>query len=241
MLGVLVNVCTVLLGSGIGLLFKKGIPQRVSRAAMVGLGACTLYIGISGSLVGKNVLILIAAVVLGAVTGTLLRIDDAINRMAAAVENKWKKEGRSGSLAEGLVTATLLFCVGSMTVTGSIQAGLIGDHSVLITKAMLDLVSSMMLASSLGIGVMLASVSVMVIQGGLVLLAEWIAPVMSAGAIDEMTCAGSLLIVMIGTNLMGITKIKVADFLPAILFAPLLYSALPLFEGLYTWVMGLLC
>jgi uncharacterized membrane protein YqgA involved in biofilm formation len=119
-----------------------------------------------------------------------------------------------------------------MTVTGSIQAGLTGDNSVLITKAMLDLVSSMMLASSLGIGVLLAAVSVLVIQGGLVLLAGLLTPLMTASAINEMTCAGSLLIVMIGTNLMGITKIKVADFLPAIVFAPLICNLLPLFEKL---------
>lgn len=224
MLGVIVNVITVIFGSGIGLLFKKGIPEKVSTAAMIGLGACTLYIGISGSLCGENVLIVIASVVLGAISGTLLNIDGAINRLAEGVETKLKKEGQNVSLAEGLVTATLLFCVGSMTVTGSIQAGLTGDHSVLITKATLDLVSSMMLASSLGFGVMLASVSVFAIQGGLVLLAGLIAPFMSTGAINEMTCVGSLLIMMIGTNLMGITKIKVADFLPAILYAPILYN-----------------
>lgn len=233
MLGVIVNVITVIIGSSIGLLFKKGIPEKVSRAAMIGLGACTLYIGISGSLVGENVLILIASVVLGAIVGTLLNIDGAINRLAEKVESKFKKEGSNVSIAEGIITATLLFCVGSMTVTGSIQAGLTGDNSVLITKAMLDLVSSMMLASSLGIGVLLSSVAVFIIQGGLVLLAGLIAPIMSTGAINEMTCAGSILIIMIGTNLMGITKIKVADFLPAILFAPIIYNVVPLFEKLW--------
>ena len=229
MLGVIVNVITVLVGSLVGLLFKKGIPEKVSKAAMIGLGACTLYIGISGSLCGENVLLLIAAVVLGAICGTLLDIDGAINRLAEKVENKFKKEGKKASVAEGLVSATLLFCVGSMTVTGSIQAGLTGDNSILITKATLDLVSSMMLASSLGIGVMLASVPVLVIQGGLVLLAGVISPFMSTGAINEMTCAGSLLIIMIGTNLMGITKLKVADYLPAILFAPIIYNIVALF------------
>lgn len=228
MLGVLVNVITVIAGSCVGLLFKKGIPEKVSKAAMTGLGACTLYIGISGSLCGENVLILIGSVVLGAICGTLLDIDGAINNLAQKVETRFKKEGQKASVAEGLVTATLLFCVGSMTVTGSIQAGLTGDNSVLITKATLDLVSSMMLASSLGIGVLLSAGSVFVIQGGLVLLAELIAPFMSTGAINEMTCAGSLVIVMIGTNLMGITKIKVADYLPAILFAPLIYNIIQL-------------
>lgn len=230
MLGVLVNVLTVIVGSSVGLLFKKGIPEKVSHAAMVGLGACTLYIGITGSLSGENVLILIAAVVLGAIVGTLLNIDGGINDLAEKVENKFKKDGSNVSIAEGIITATLLFCVGSMTVTGSIQAGLTGDNSVLITKAMLDLVSSMMLASSLGVGVLLSAAAVFVIQGGLVLLAGLLAPLMSAGAINEMTCAGSILIIMIGTNLMGITKIKVADYLPAILFAPVIYNVIPLFS-----------
>ena len=223
------NVITVVVGSLVGLLFRKGIPEKVSKAAMVGLGACTLYIGISGSLCGENVLILIAAVVLGAIVGTLINIDGAINRLAEKVEHKFKQEGKKVSVAEGLVSATLLFCVGSMTVTGSVQAGLTGDNSVLITKATLDLVSSMMLASSLGVGVLLSAVSVLVIQGGLVLLAGLIAPFMNSGAINEMTCAGSLLIIMIGTNLMGITKIKVADYLPAIVFAPILYNIAALF------------
>ena len=236
MIGVIINVITVLLGSSIGLLFKKGIPERVTTVAMIGLGACTLYIGISGSLVGENTLILIVSVVLGAIVGTLLNIDGAINRLAGKVEEKFRKNGKGVSVAEGLVSATLLFCVGSMTVTGSIQAGLTGDNSVLITKAMLDLVSSMMLASSLGVGVLLSSVAVFVIQGGLVLLAELISPVMSAGAINEMTCAGSILIIMIGTNLMGITKIKVADFLPAILFAPVIYNIVPLLEKLWSMI-----
>ena len=230
MLGVLINVITVILGSSAGLLFKKGIPERVSSAAMVGLGACTLYIGISGSLQGENVLILIASVVLGGISGTLLNIDGGIAGLAEKAESRFRKTGSDISVAEGIISATLLFCVGSMTVTGSIQAGLTGDNSLLITKAMLDLVSSMILASSLGVGVLLSAAAVLVIQGGLVLLAGLIAPFMSTGAINEMTCAGSILIIMIGTNLMGITKIKVADYLPAIVFAPILHNLIPLFE-----------
>ena len=237
MIGVIVNVITVIIGSLIGMLFKKGTPERVSNAVMTGLGACTVYIGISGSLVGKNVLILIASVVLGAIVGTLVNIDGAINKLAKWVETKFKKGDSDVSIAEGIITATLLFCVGSMTVTGSIQAGLSGDNSILITKAMLDLVSSMMLASALGIGVLMSSVAVFIIQGGLVLLAGLLAPVMSTYAINEMTCAGSILIIMIGTNLMGITKIKVADFLPAIIFAPVICNILPLLEKLWNVVM----
>lgn len=233
MIGVLVNVFTVILGSSIGLLFKKGISERVSRTAMAGLGACTLYIGISGSLCGENTLILIVAVVFGAIIGTLLNIDGSINRLAQKVEIKFKKNGTDVSVAEGMVSATILFCVGSMTITGSIQAGLMGDNSILITKAMLDLVSSIMLASSLGFGVLLSAAAVFVIQGGLVLIAELISPLMSTVVINETICVGSILIIMIGTNLMGITKIKVADFLPAILLAPIIYNLIPLIEKLW--------
>lgn len=230
MIGVLVNVITVIIGSCVGLLLKKGIPEKVSSAAMTGLGACTLYIGISGSLCGENVLILIASIVLGVITGTLLNIDGAINILAEKAEAKFKKDGKQISIAEGLVTATLLFCVGSMTVTGSIQAGLTGDNTLLFTKATLDLVSSAMLASTLGIGVLLAAATVLVIQGSLVLLAGLIAPLMSTGAINEMTCAGSILIMIIGTNMMGMTKIKVADFLPAIVYAPIIYNIILLIK-----------
>jgi len=109
MIGVIVNVITVIIGSCIGLLFKKGIPERVSNAAMIGLGACTLYIGISGSLCGENVLILIASVVLGAIVGTLLNIDGAINALAGKVESRFKKDGANISIAEGLVSDDALF------------------------------------------------------------------------------------------------------------------------------------
>ena len=210
-----------------------GIPERVANAVMIGLGACVLYIGISGTLACDNVLILIAAVVLGTIVGTLLNIDGAINKLAALVEKKFNKGEKKVSVAEGLISATLLFCVGSMTVTGSIQAGLTGDNSVLYTKAVLDLISSIILASSLGIGVLFAAVSVFVIQGSLVLLAGLIEPLMSAGMINEMTAAGSLLIIMMGTNMMGITKIKVADFLPVIIFSPIIYALVELFKQLF--------
>lgn len=232
MVGVIINIITVIIGSCIGLVFKKGIPERVSSAVMIGLGMCTIYIGIDGALVGENVLIVIAAMVLGAIVGTLLDIDGAMARLSGAVERRFQKSGKGCSVAEGFMTATLLFCVGSMTVTGSIKAGLDGDNSILITKATLDLVSAMMLASSLGVGVLLSAGSILVIQGGLVLLAGLISPFMSPAAIAEMSCAGSLLIIMVGTNLAGVTKFKVADYLPAIIIAPIIVNLIPLFERL---------
>ena len=166
--------------------------------------------------------------ILGVLTGTLLDIDGALNRLGKKVEDRFSKNG-DGLVAKGFVTATLLFCVGSMTIVGSLQAGTTGDTTMLITKSMMDLFSSMMLAVTLGIGVLLASGSVLVIEGALVLLASVLSPLLSDTMIAEMTAAGSLMIIGIGLNLAGITKLKVADYLPAILYAPfvsLLFHAL---------------
>lgn len=233
MLGVLINSVAVVIGSLIGLIFKNKISEKVSKPVMIGLGVCILYIGISGSLKGDNVLIAISSIVLGIIIGTILKIDDSINKLANKIESKFKKKDSNESLAEGMVTATLLFCVGAMTITGSIQAGLSGDNSILITKAILDLVSAIMLSASLGKGVLLSSISLFISQGILVLLAGFIAPYMNDSVINEITCVGSLLIILIGTNLMGITKIKVADFLPAIIFVPIIYYLSNFIIGLF--------
>ena len=233
MLGVLINSVAVVIGSLIGLIFKNKISEKVSKPVMIGLGVCILYIGISGSLKGDNVLIAISSIVFGIIIGTIFKIDDSINKLANKIESKFKKKDSNESLAEGMVTATLLFCVGAMTITGSIQAGLLGDNSILITKAILDLVSAIMLSASLGKGVLLSSISLFISQGILVLLAGFIAPYMNDSVINEITCVGSLLIILIGTNLMGITKIKVADFLPAIIFVPIIYYLSNFINGLF--------
>lgn len=230
LLGVLVNTGTVLVGSLLGLLFRRGIPQRVSGAVMIGLGLCTVYIGVEGALEGQNVLIVIGAIVLGSIVGTLLNIDGAIDRLGKWVEGKFRRgEGETVSVAEGFVTASLLFCVGAMTINGAIESGVKGDDTIYFTKATLDLFSSMMLSAGLGIGVMLSAAFVLVFQGLLVLLAGVIAPALTPFAVAEMTCAGSLIMIAIGTNLMGISKIKVADYLPAILFAPIICAIVALF------------
>ena len=229
--GVLVNTGTVIVGSLLGLLFRKGIPQRISSAVMIGLGLCTLYIGIDGALEGENVLIVIAAMVLGGIVGTLLDIDGAINRLGGWVETRFRHgEGEGSTVAQGFVTASLLFCVGAMTVNGAIEAGVKGDDTIFITKATLDFFSSMMLTAGLGLGVMLSAAFVLVFQGLLVLLAGVIAPVLTPFAVAEMTCTGSLIMLGIGLNLIGIAKVKVADYLPGILFAPILCMIVNLFS-----------
>jgi len=230
MLGVLINTITVLIGGTIGTVFKKGIPQKITDALMIGVGLCVVYIGIDGAFKGENTLVLILSVVFGAVVGTLIDIDMWVNRFGKWVEKKFNKGDKKVSIAEGIVTATLLFCVGSMTVVGSLNAGLRGDNEMLITKAMLDAITSVVLASTLGVGVILSAGCVFLIQGGLVLLAGLLGNILTDPAINEMTCAGSVIIIAIGLNLSGLSKFKVANYIPAIIFAPLftwLFSLLP--------------
>ena len=228
MSAVLINTLTVIIGSVIGMFLKKGIPEKYTGATMTAIGLFSMVIGFQGAFESQNLLVLLISTILGVLTGTLLNIDGALNRLGQRVEERFSKNG-DGLVAKGFVTATLLFCVGSMTVVGSLQAGTTGDTTMLITKSMTDLFSSLMLAVTLGLGVLLAAGSVFVIQGALVLLSSVLAPLLSDMMIAEMTAAGSLMIIGIGLNLTGITKLKVADYLPAILYAPfigLLFQAL---------------
>lgn len=224
MIGVLVNTFTVLLGSTLGLLLKKGIPSRVSSAAMTAVALCTLYIGIDGALEGSNTIVLILSMVFGTIAGTLLDLDGKISWLGEWTERKLKREGQETSVAQGFVTASLLFCVGAMTIVGALNAGLSGDNKLLYTKSILDLISSCMLASTLGIGVLFAALFVLVFQGAIVLGAGLLQNLLTDTAmIAEITCAGSLMIIALGLNLLGITKIKVADMLPAVIFVPFMY------------------
>lgn len=232
MLGVLVNTLAILVGGGLGLIFRKGIPQKLADAAMLAVGLCIVYIGISGALEGQNTLVLIVSMVVGTVLGELLDLDGAFRKLGLLVERKFQsRSGGRVSLAEGMVTASLLFCIGAMAVVGSLNAGLRGDNEMLFTKALLDCISACMLSVTLGAGVLLSSAVVFLLQGSIVLLSQLLAPILSASTIAELTCAGSLMILALGLNMMGITKIKVANFLPALVFVPLLnwlFSYLPI-------------
>lgn len=230
MLGVIVNTITVLIGSTVGLICKRAVPERITTAIMLAIGLCTVYIGISGTLEGENTLVLILSMVFGTAVGTAIDLDRRITQLGELVNRKLERAHGGVSLTEGFVTASLLFCVGAMTIVGSLNAGLRGDNEMLFTKSLLDLISSCMLSVSLGMGVMCAAAFVFVFQGALVLLAQFLAPILSAAAIAEITCAGSLMILALGLNLIGLTKLKVANFLPALIFAPLftyLFSLLP--------------
>ncbi len=225
MLGVLVNVIAIVIGSSIGMLVKKGIPNRISEAMMKGLGLCTLFIGWSGALKGSNTLVLIISMAIGIVIGEGFDLDAKLNSFAEKLEEKFHKGDDKISIAEGFIAASLLFCVGAMTVVGSMQAGLSGDYEMLFTKSVLDFISSMVFASSLGIGVMLSAAFVLIFQGGIVMLAQVVSPFLTEAVVAEMTCVGSVLIFALGLNIVGITKFKVLNYLPA-MFLPILLTPL---------------
>lgn len=216
MIGVLVNTLTVIVGSTIGLLAKKIIPDGWSDFIMHGIALCVIYIGVDGAMAGENTLIAIISMAVGAVIGIALDLDRRLNNFAERLENRFKKPGENVTIAEGFVSASLLFCVGAMTIVGSLQAGLTGNNEMLFTKATLDGISSMVFAASLGIGVMLSAAFVFVFQGAIVLLAQAVEPFLGDAVIAEMTCVGSLLIVALGLNMLGVTKLKVMNYLPAI-------------------------
>ncbi|MFV0516272.1 MAG: DUF554 domain-containing protein [Aminipila sp.] len=221
MLGVVINTAAVIVGSLVGLLLKKGIPESVKDIVMKGIALCTMYIGIQGALKGENTLVLIISIVLGSIIGQSLDLDKQLNNFALKLENKFKKPGEETSIAQGFIAASLLFCVGAMTIVGSLQAGLTGNNEMLITKSTLDLISSCIFASALGIGVLFSASFVFIFQGTIVLLAQYISPFLGDYVIAEMTCAGSILILGLSLNILGVTNLKIMDYLPAI-FLPII-------------------
>lgn len=240
--GAIVNALTVIAGSSVGLLIhsfahnrkkviegdcaeKKSIGTTLADAMMIGVGLCTMLIGIQGAIKGQNVLIIILSMALGALIGTLLDLDGKITRLGDFVERKTKN--RFGNVSQGFVSASLLFCVGAMAVTGPLESGLTGNHSTQYAKSVLDGIMAVVFTTSMGFGVMLSSIFVLVYQGTITLLAQWIQPLLSDAVITEMTSVGSLLIIGIALNLLGVTKIKLMNYIPAIFF-PMLFC--PLFE-----------
>lgn len=219
MLGTIVNTVAVVIGASIGLLIKKGIPERIGDSLMKALGLCTIFIGISGAFKGEDTLVMIISMVLGTLIGEAIDIDRRVNSGVSKIEKKFTK--KENNISQGFITSSLLFCIGSMTIVGAMNAGLLGDNTMLFTKSTLDFCSSIVFASTLGIGVLLSAGFVLVYQGGLTLLAIAAAPLLSTAVINEMTCVGSLVIIATGLNLLGITKLKLMNYLPA-MFLPII-------------------
>lgn len=228
--GVFVNVLTVVIGSAIGLLFKKQIPEKLSSAIMTAMGLCTISIGIMGIIKGENQLVMVLSLVFGTAIGTIIDIDGKLTKVGNKLQKKTAKnnDGKN-TFSQGFVTASLLFCVGAMTIVGSMNAGISGDNQMIYTKSVMDLISSSMLASTLGIGVLCSAVFVLVFQGGLVALAMALGSFLSDFAIAELVCAGSVMITALGLNIIGVTKIKVANLLPGLVLVPFICALFDLF------------
>ncbi len=227
MLGAIVNCLAVVAGSTLGLILKKGLPERISSAIMQGLALCVMYIGISGALNGKNVLVMILSVAVGTLIGEGLDLDKQLERLGDKLEQSAGKN--DGSIAKGFVAASLLFCVGAMTIVGSLQSGLTGNHQTIFAKSLIDGIAAIVLSSTLGIGVMLSAVFVLIYQGAITLCAGFLAPLLTETIISEMTCVGSLLIIGLSLNMLKITNLKVMNFVPGIFMPIVIYWIMNLF------------
>lgn len=227
LVGTFVNTAAVLVGGIIGLVFKKGIPERVGDSVFKALGLITAFIGSSGCLCGENTLIAVIAMIIGTIIGELVDLDKRVNNVGKFIERKVSKDDKNSTVAQGFVSSCLLFCVGAMTIVGSLQAGLEGDCSVLFTKSAMDFCSSIIFASTLGVGVLFSASFVLVYQGIITLLATWIEPLLTTAVVNEMNCVGYVIIIGLALNILGITKLKVMNMVPAI-FLPI--AIVPLYD-----------
>ena len=206
-----------MIGSGLGLLLKGRLTEQFSQSLLRVIGLCICIVGISSALQG-DIMLLIVSMALGTSVGELLRIEDGLNRFGSFLQRKLSKGGES-TFSEGFVTATLLFCVGAMAVVGSIDSGLRDDQSVIVTKSILDAVSSMILASSLGIGVLFSAFSVLIYQGSLELFAGFLQNVFTPALVMQISAVGGVMILGIGVNMALDAKLRIANCLPGLLFA----------------------
>ena len=228
MVAVLVNVATVLLGSAVGLIFRNKINEKFTKAVISALALVTILIGLSSALGTADILCVILCMALGTIIGELIHIDDGIEGAGDFIKRKLLKgKNAENRFTEGFVIACIVFCVGSMTIMGSFEAGINGNNSIIYAKSALDFVSSMMFAAAMGLGVPFAALFVLVFQGALTLLAGVLAPFLSVAVITEMSAVGGVILVGMGINMLELSprRIKVANMLPAI-FLPIAYVPL---------------
>ena len=228
MIAVLVNMATVLLGSAVGLIFRNKINEKFTKAVISALALVTVLIGLDSALGTADILCVIICMALGTVIGELVCIDDGIEGAGDFIKTKLFRGNKTENrFTEGFVTACIVFCVGSMTIMGSFEAGINGNNSIIYAKSALDFVSSMMFAAAMGFGVPFAALFVLVFQGALTLLAGVLSPFLSPAVVTEMSAVGGTILVGMGINMLelGKTRIKVANMLPAI-FLPIAYVPL---------------
>jgi len=220
MKGTLVNTATVLLGSSLGLLIGSRLSEKIKTMVMHALGLSTLLIGLQMAFKTENILFVIGSLAVGGIIGELIGLEEHLESLGEFIKKKVKSE--SGSFVLGFVTSSLVFCIGPMTIVGSIQDGVSGDAGLLYAKSVLDGFASLIFASTLGVGVVFSSLTVLIFQGGLTILGSKLSFLLRPEVLDELIATGGLIIVGIGFYLLGIKKIKVGNFLPALVVVVIL-------------------
>ncbi|NPA67897.1 MAG: DUF554 domain-containing protein [Chlorobi bacterium] len=220
MTGTFINIATVLAGSAIGMILKTKLPDRIIKTVFQGIGLFTLFLGFVMATKTGSYLILVFSLVLGGITGEILNIEKFTEKQTEYFKNKIRFGGEKFS--EGMLTAFLLYCMGSMTILGAFEEGLKGDSSLLITKSVMDGFSSVALASAFGAGVAFSVIPMFIFQGGLTLAAMYLGKFIDISLINEMTATGGILLIGLGINILEIKKIKIFNLFPALFFAVLL-------------------
>lgn len=215
MIGTVINVGTVLAGSALGMLFHSKVPERFVKIAFNGIGIFTLVLGFSMALEGNKPLFMVFSIILGSLIGEWLDLDDKLNRLSDRLKKRIGSE--NDNFSNGLITAFLLFCMGSMTILGAIEEGVKGTYDLLLTKSLMDGFASLALASTLGFGVMLSVIPLFLYQGGLTLLAESLQGYMTDPMITELSAVGGMLLIALGLNILELKQIKVTNMLPALM------------------------
>ena len=225
MLGTLVNTGAILFGSLLGLLLRRGLSQRLRDTVMQGLGLCVVLIGVKGAIGTSDTLCVIVSIVAGGLLGAGINIERRLEQLGSFAQRKLLRGGEDNSFAKGFVSASLVFCVGAMAIMGSLSSGLYGDHSTLIAKAAIDGIAAIIFASTMGPGVALSALAVLVYQGAITLAAGWLKPLLTDTIVNEMSAVGGLLIIGVGLNMIYEKHLSVGNLLPAI-FVPLVYYPL---------------
>lgn len=214
-MGTIINAIAILIGGGLGLLFRKRLPERISQTTLQVLGLFTMVVGASMAIQGQEFIMVLISLVSGALLGEWINIEDRLERFGKWLENRLHVT--EGSPAKGFIYASLLFCVGSMAIVGSITEGLKGDYSILMTKAMMDGIISIPFAASMGFGVLGSALPVLLYQGGITLLAWNLQSLFTPAMIRELTSVGGVIVMGIGINILGLQRVRVGNLIPGLI------------------------
>jgi hypothetical protein len=219
--GVIVDTLAIFIGGAIGLFIHKGIPEKVEQAIMKALALSAIYIGITGMTSGENTIFIILSLVIGVVIGEFIQLDGNVNRLTHFLASKVPSQDKDSTFSEGFITGTLMMCVGALSIVGPIESGLTGNHTILFTNAVMDGFTSIILASSLGVGVLFSGFLVFIYEAAIVIFSGSLNALLTTPMIDDINAIGSVLVLAIGLNMLRLTDIKVMNFVPA-LFIPMI-------------------